>query len=92
MTNREQCSTWPAELDAAGRVLIPGEPRQAMGWGQGTRVVIESDGDSLRLLSLERFTREVQAIFGQAAAGEPLWSDELLAERRKEAECEQRGD
>ena len=86
MQNDREVQTWRGQIDASGRLLIPAESRAAMGWGRGTDVVLESDGDSLRVMTLEQFTREVQAIFGRVVPGEPLWSDDLVASRQREGE------
>ena len=86
MLTRGAVQTWRGQIDASGRLLIPAESRAAMGWGRGTDVVLESDGDSLRVMTLDQFTREVQAMFGRAEAGEPLWSDELVEARKREGE------
>ena len=88
MQSGEGIQTWPSQIDGSGRLLVPAASRQAMGWDRGTNVVIESDGDCLRVFTLDQSTREVQAMFGQSAAGEPLWSDELIAERKREGERE----
>ena len=88
----EEVLTWRSQIDGSGRLLIPAESRQAMRWDRGTDVVIESDGFSLRVVTLDQFTREVQAMFGRSEADEPLWSDELIAERKREAEREQGSD
>lgn len=86
-----ESQSWPGQVDSAGRLLIPAESRHALGWQPGTKVVIESDGDSLRVLTVNQFTKEIQALFGKAMPGEPLWSDELIAERRQEAARESGG-
>ena len=84
MQVRGEVRSWRGQIDSSGRLLIPAESRSAMGWERGVDVVIESDGDSLRVLTLEQFTREVQAIFGKAEAGESLWSDVLALTRKRE--------
>ena len=86
MQTRGEVRTWRGQSDSSGRLLIPAESRAAMGWGCGTEVVLESDGDSLRVMTLEQFTREVQAMFGRVVPGEPLWSDELVEARKREGE------
>lgn len=87
MQLREEVQTWRGQIDPSGRLLIPAQSRAVMGWERGTDVVIESDGDSLRVMTLDQFTREVQAMFGP---GEPLLSDDLRVERTREAESERR--
>ena len=86
MQARGEVRTWRGQIDSSGRLLIPAESRAAMGWGRGTDVVLESDGDSLRVMTLDQFTSEVQAMFGRVEAGEPLWSDALIEARRCEGE------
>lgn len=81
----EDSQSWPSQIDSSGRLLIPAASRRALGFDPGTSVVIESDGDSLRVLTLDQFTKEVQDLFGKSAPGEALWSDELIAERQQEA-------
>jgi bifunctional DNA-binding transcriptional regulator/antitoxin component of YhaV-PrlF toxin-antitoxin module len=91
MQNGGDSQTWRGQIDSSGRLLIPSESRHALGWDAGTNVVIESDGDSLRILTLEQFTKEVQDLFGSSAPGEPLWSEGLIANRQREAVRERRG-
>lgn len=88
MQTNEISQTWPAHIDASGRLLIPAAARHAIGCDRDTDVVVESDGDSLRVLTLEQFTKEVQTAFNPWKPGEPLLSDELVAERRQEAQRE----
>ncbi|MBS0206927.1 MAG: AbrB/MazE/SpoVT family DNA-binding domain-containing protein [Planctomycetes bacterium] len=90
MTMNETNQSWPAHIDASGRLLIPAEARHAIGCDRGTDVVVESDGDSLRVLTLDQFTKEVQGLFGVWKPGEPLMSEQLIRERKKEAERERR--
>lgn len=92
MEGREEAHSWRGHIDSSGRLLIPAESREWLGWHQGTDVVMESDGDSLRVITLDQFTKETQALFGCWQEGEPLWSDELIAQRKEEAVREQRGD
>ncbi len=69
---------------------MPATARQAMNWKQGTMVVIESAGDGLRILTLDQLTKEVQKLYGAWTPGETKLSEELIAERRREAERERR--
>lgn len=88
MEHRTDAKSWATQIDASGRLLIPAETRQALGLDRGTDVVIETDGDSLRILTLEQFTREVQDLFSPTEPGEPLLSEQLISERRREASRE----
>lgn len=88
MGNGESNQSWPAQIDGSGRLHLPAESRSALGWPRGMDVVIESDGDSLRVMSLALFTREVQDMFGTSEAGKSLMSEEILEDRRREARRE----
>lgn len=90
MKTSDHHHTWSSQIDASGRLLIPVETRNAMNWQRGTEVVLESDGDSLRILTRDQFTKEVQSLFGAWQPGDPLLSEELISERRQEAEHERR--
>ena len=78
----EEVQTWRGQIDPSGRLLIPAESRAAMGWERGTDVVLESDGDSLRVISLEQFTREVQAMFGRDEMQEQMKAEEQAVPRQ----------
>ena len=82
--------TWHGQIDSSGRVLIPSSTRHAMGWEPGTPILLESDGHSLRMLTMAEFTQEVQREFGPWKQGEPLLSEQLIAERQAEAVRERR--
>ena len=90
MKNGDQIHSWAGQIDSSGRLLVPADAREAMNWKQGTKVVLETDGDSLRILTRDQFTKEVQGLFGAWKEGDPMWSDELIAERRREAERDRR--
>jgi AbrB family looped-hinge helix DNA binding protein len=80
---------YKARVDGAGRVLIPAEIRKRAGMKPGATVTITA-GPSGRIV-LEpalAFLREAQEYFQSLAPASVLWSDELIAERRKEARRE----
>ena len=87
---------WLGQIDAAGRFLLPAECRKVVGWDRGANIIIETDGDSLRILSLDRFTEEVQSLFGQANNDKPEsnlpLSEQLIEARKREAERDRRSD
>ena len=85
MQSHEIHSTWNGQLTEAGSIALPGEACQAIGWNPGTHLVLEWDGHSLRVLSTADFTREIQQAFGPWQPGEPLLSEGLLADRRRDA-------
>ena len=80
---------YKARVDGTGRVLIPAEIRKRAGLKPGAAVTI-TEGPSGRIV-LEpalALLREAQEYFRSIAPAGVLWSDELIAERRKEARHE----
>jgi AbrB family looped-hinge helix DNA binding protein len=78
-----------ARVDSTGRVLIPAEVRKRLGMKPGATVTI-TEGPLGRIV-LEpalALLREAQEYFQSIAPASVLWSDELIAERRKEARRE----
>lgn len=69
-----------------GRIVIPGDFRQALGLEDGDAVVIELENDALRLVSYETELRRIrELVSGYVPEGVSL-VDELIAARRREAE------
>jgi bifunctional DNA-binding transcriptional regulator/antitoxin component of YhaV-PrlF toxin-antitoxin module len=73
------------------RIAIPAELCQRYGIEPGDPVVLEPSATGIMMRSLETVIREVQAYFADAAPTGVLLSDELMRDRRKEAEQENRG-
>lgn len=73
-------------LGEHGRLTIPAAMRREIGIKAGDTVVVESDGDSLLVRTLDQVVREVQAAFADVAPADLLLSGELIADRRAEAE------
>ena len=71
-----------------GRVVIPSSLRKELGIRPGDTLVIESDGDSLLVRGYERMLAEVQAGFADVDPQGVLVSEELLRDRRAEADWE----
>ena len=75
-------------LEPDGRVAIPLEFRRALGLKENDPVILTVEDDELRLMSLPVSVRRAQAIVrGFVPAGVSL-VDELLAERRLDAQRE----
>ena len=68
-----------------GRVVIPSSLRRELNIKPGDTLVLESDGDSLLVRGYEQVLKEVQAAFADVAPPEALLSEELLRDRRDEA-------
>ena len=80
---------YKTKVDGRGRVLIPAEIRKRAGMKPGATVTI-TEGPSGRVVlePAEALLREAQEYFRSVAPANVLWSDELIAERRKEARRE----
>jgi AbrB family looped-hinge helix DNA binding protein len=86
---RKATVRYKTRVDGTGRVLIPAEIRKRLGMKPGATVTI-TEGPSGRVV-LEpalALLREAQEYFRSIAPASVLWSDELIAERRKEAQRE----
>jgi bifunctional DNA-binding transcriptional regulator/antitoxin component of YhaV-PrlF toxin-antitoxin module len=67
-----------------GRLILPANIRRAMKLEKGDSVVLELDGEELRVRSTKSLIREVQGML-KPYRTDVLASDELIAERRAEA-------
>jgi AbrB family looped-hinge helix DNA binding protein len=78
-----------ARVDSTGRVLIPAEVRKRLGMKPGATVTI-TEGPSGRIVLEPALVllRKAQEYFQSLAPASVFWSDELIAERRKEARRE----
>jgi len=78
-------------LGPGGRVVIPAALREAMEVAEGDTLLAWIEEGELHLLSPRVGARQAQAMLkGLIPAGVSL-ADELIAERRREAEAESRG-
>jgi bifunctional DNA-binding transcriptional regulator/antitoxin component of YhaV-PrlF toxin-antitoxin module len=78
------------KLSESRRVAIPAELCQKYGLGPGSPVVLEPSPSGIILRPLDEVVREVQAFFADATPAKTLLSQELLHDRRAEAERERR--
>jgi AbrB family looped-hinge helix DNA binding protein len=82
-------STARARIDKAGRILIPSKLRTELGVAPGDPVVLEMSGDELRVRPYRQAIREAQAIIRKYIPDQARsLVDELIAERREDAERE----
>ena len=82
-------STARARIDKAGRILIPSKLRTELRVAPGDPVVLDTRGDELRVRPYRQAIREAQAIIRKYIPDQARsLVDELIAERRKEAERE----
>ena len=79
------------KMSEGRRVAIPAELCQEFGLRPGAAVVLEPSQSGIVLRPLDSVVREVQAFFADAAPQDVLLSEELLRDRRAEADREDRG-
>ncbi|HYD67060.1 AbrB/MazE/SpoVT family DNA-binding domain-containing protein [Azospirillum sp.] len=75
-------------LDDEGRLVIPASHRQALGLEPGDEVVISLDDHTLRVTGVRARIAEAQKLVRQFVQGDRSLVDDLLAQRRAEAERE----
>ena len=87
---RETAEPYGVSVSARGRIVLPAGVRRALSLEEGDRLqlTIEPDG-SLRLRSFATIARSLRGAYRDVAPGRSL-ADELIAERRREAEDESR--
>ena len=71
-------------LGAGGRLVIPAGLRQALKLKEGDSVVLEREGDKVRLATPGSVLGEIQAFFEEGIPNDTSLVDELLAHRREE--------
>jgi AbrB family looped-hinge helix DNA binding protein len=79
---------YKGKVDRAGRVLIPAELRLKMDVKPGTMVTITGGRGRIVLESRSAAVRAAQKYFLSLAPESQTWSEELIAERRREARRE----
>jgi AbrB family looped-hinge helix DNA binding protein len=78
-----------ARLDKGGRVLIPVRLRRELGLKPGESLVLEIKGDELHVRPYRKAIEEAQAIIRKYIPDrDRSLVDELIEERRREAERE----
>jgi bifunctional DNA-binding transcriptional regulator/antitoxin component of YhaV-PrlF toxin-antitoxin module len=75
-------------IEAGGRLTIPRALLEDLDLSEGDPVVLEVEEGELRLLSQKRVIAEIQALVRQYVPEGVSLTDELIAERRREAELE----
>ncbi len=73
------------KVDSNGRLFIPAEYRRELGLEPGDRVVVELEGDELRIVPHAEALRRVRELIARHVPKERSLADELIAERRAEA-------
>jgi AbrB family looped-hinge helix DNA binding protein len=75
-------------INENGRVVIPASFRKRMGICVGDEVVLQIQGDELRITTLQRNIKRAQRLVRKHVKPGVSLVDELLAERRKAARKE----
>jgi antitoxin PrlF len=77
-----------SKIISGGRIQVPAEIRKQLGLADGDPIVIEVKDNELRVRSQREAIRRVQELLKPywPKDGEMLLSDELIADRRREAE------
>lgn len=75
-----------SKIVEGGRIIVPAAFRRAMGVAQGDAVVMELQGDELRVRPARSALRRIQERLAAHAPTDHLVSDTLLADRRKEVD------
>jgi bifunctional DNA-binding transcriptional regulator/antitoxin component of YhaV-PrlF toxin-antitoxin module len=80
-----------AMVSESGRLSLPADMRRALGLEKGGKVVITLENNELRIMTPREGLRRAQEISRKLLAGKPNVSvDDFIAERRREAEREER--
>ena len=78
------------KIVSGGRLQLPADVRRSLGFEEGESVLLEVVDNELRVRSQREGIRRIQEMLKpfRPKEGEMLASDELIADRRKEAENE----
>ena len=78
-------------IDSAGRVLIPAELRESLDLRPGGTVTVSAERGGIRVESRRAAVQAAQEYFRGLEPESKVWSDELVADRRREARRELAG-
>jgi antitoxin PrlF len=76
------------KIVSGGRLQLPAELRRQLGLQDGDDVVMQVIDNELRIRSQREGVRRIQERFSKLAPADVLFSDELIADRRREADNE----
>ena len=80
--------TMRARIAAGGRIVIPVEYRRALGIQEGDEVILRLQDGEVRILSPQEAIKRAQDLVARYVAADRSLVDELIAERRRDAERE----
>jgi AbrB family looped-hinge helix DNA binding protein len=76
------------KVDPAGRILVPASLRARHNIHVGDTLVVRSHKDGLELRTYDQLLRDAQDYFCSLAPSRRVLSEELIEERRRDAEAE----
>ena len=79
--------SYHTKLIAGGKVALPASLRRDLGLADGDSIVIERDGNAIRIKSHAEVVREVQTLVKSFVGVGSV--DDFIAERRREATREE---
>jgi AbrB family looped-hinge helix DNA binding protein len=74
-----------ATLNESGRIVIPASIRRLLGVQPGDEIILLVENDEVRMTTARRRMERAQQLFKQYVGKGARLSDELIADRRKEA-------
>jgi len=84
MTQYAKAAVW-GHISPSGRISLPAEFRRAMGVEGGGKVLVELDGNEIRIRTVREAVARAQALSRRLFADKPNVSvDDFLAHRRED--------
>ena len=81
-------SSFHVKVVEGGKIAIPAALRRKHGFDVGKTLVVDDVGGSVTIRTLDDAVAAAHAIMAQVAPADRVLSDELIAERRAEADRE----
>jgi len=77
-------NAYRGRVTESGRLSLPAELRRTVGLENGGDVVIELDGQTIRVRTVDEVVADAQALMKKLLAGRKLTVDDFLADRLAE--------
>ncbi len=87
-TTGDQIGVYHSRVDSSGRIVLPADVRLRQHIRTGDQVVLIEGCDGVQVKTLLQAISDAQSLFAQLAPPDVLLSEELIQERRKEADGE----
>lgn len=84
----ENTRIYHSKVDGSGRIVLPADVRLRQHIHTGDHVVIIENDHGLQVRTHDQAVREARAVFSGLAPADVVLSDELIRDRRQEAERE----